>query len=365
VVSVVVPTRNERDNVVELVGRLHAAMAGAAFEVIFVDDSTDDTPDVVAGLSKDYSGTTTRVSLIHRPPQERGDGLSGAVVRGLRSAQAELVAVMDSDLQHPPEVLVALLEAAAGGEVDLVVGSRYVDTGEAGGLDGVVRKLTSRAAGTAARMLFPRRLASITDPMSGLFLVRRDALTPEALRPLGFKILLEIAVRSGQLRVAEVPFVFAERHAGESKAGLQEGLRFLRHLVRLRLSGSFGRMLGVALIGVTGLVVNTVALWTLHGVLGLGLTAAAVLSTQVSTAWNAVLSLVLVYRGRHGGAWWSALVTLGVVNNAALIFRVPLLHLLVGPAGLDYLWANVLTLLLAFGLRFMIVDRSMTRRATT
>jgi dolichol-phosphate mannosyltransferase len=340
-------------------------MSGAPVEVIFVDDSTDDTPAVIDALRQDYARTSTTVTLLHRPVAERSDGLAGAVVAGLRLARAGHVAVMDSDLQHPPEVLVDLLAAALGQDADLVVGSRYVEAGEADGLDGVLRKLTSRAAGGTAHLLFPRRLASISDPMSGLFLVRRDALSIETFRPLGFKILLEIAVRCGPLRVAEVPFVFAERHAGESKAGLKEGLRFARHLVRLRLEGSAGRMLAVALIGLTGLVVNTAVLWALCGALAFGLTAGAVLATQVSTAWNVVLALTLVYRGRTGRAWWSAVLAVALVNNVALLFRVPVLHLLVGAARLDYRWANVVTLLAVFALRFLIIDRSLNRVRTS
>ncbi len=359
--SVVIPTRNERDNVAPLLERLHAAMNGDAVEVIFVDDSSDDTPHVIAGLSDDYATSSTRVHLIHRPPEERGDGLAGAVVSGFRRATSEYVAVMDSDLQHPPEVLVDLLSAVRTSDAELVVGSRYVGDGHADGLSSGLRRFTSLGAGSVAHALFPRRLKSISDPMSGLFLVRRDVLDPDSFHPIGFKILLEIAVRRGPMKVAEVPYVFAARHAGESKAGLEEGLRFLRHLARLRLSGSWGRMLAIGAIGLTGIVVNTLALWVLISGLGTGLTVGALLATQFSTGWNSLLSLALVYRGRRGRAWWSSMLRIAAVNNAALLVRIPLLHLLVHTLGLGYLWANVLTLLFAFGLRFLIIDRTLTR----
>ena len=359
--SVVIPTRNERDNVAPLLERLHRALAGNPVEVIFVDDSVDDTPQVVEGLSSDYASSSTRVRLIHRPRADRADGLAGAVVSGFRRASSEYVAVMDSDLQHPPEVLSDLLSAACTSDAELVVGSRYVGDGDADGLSSSFRRFTSLGAGSVAHALFPRRLKSISDPMSGLFLVRRDVLDPDSFHPIGFKILLEIAVRRGPLKVAEVPYVFGARHAGQSKAGLEEGLRFLRHLARLRLSGSWGRMLSVGAIGVTGLAVNTFALWLLISGLGMGLTFGALLATQVSTGWNALLSLGLVYRGRRGRAWWSSMLKIAVVNNVALLVRIPLLHLLVLGMGFGYLWANLVTLLLAFGLRFLIVDRSLTR----
>ena len=225
--SVVIPTRNERDNVAPLLERLHGALAGNPVEVIFVDDSSDDTPQVVERLSSDYASSSTLVRLIHRRREDRGDGLAGAVVSGFRRASSEYVAVMDSDLQHPPEVLNDLLSAACASDAELVVGSRYIGDGDADGLSSSLRRFTSLGTGSVAHALFPRRLKSISDPMSGLFLVRRDVLNPDSFHPIGFKILLEIAVRRGPLKVAEVPYVFAARHAGESKAGLAEGLRFL------------------------------------------------------------------------------------------------------------------------------------------
>ncbi len=162
--------------------------------------------------------------------------------------------------------------------------------------------------------------------MSGLFLIRRDALDAGSFRPLGFKILLEIAVRTRGLRVVEVPYTFAERRAGESKASLREGIRFARHLVRLRLAGAFGRALGVGVIGLTGIAINTAALWAFVGILGLGLTLGAVLSTQVSTTWNSLLALTLIYRGRSRRAWAMAFLAMALVNNLALLLRIPALH---------------------------------------
>jgi dolichol-phosphate mannosyltransferase len=85
-------------------------------------------------------------------------------------------------------------------------------------------------------MVFPRRLHDVSDPMSGFFAVRSEALNAEVLRPLGYKILLELIVRCRIKRITEVPYQFQDRFAGESKASLTEGLRFLRHLMVLRLS---------------------------------------------------------------------------------------------------------------------------------
>ncbi|HEY1178342.1 MAG TPA: glycosyltransferase, partial [Phytomonospora sp.] len=175
-VSIVVPTRNERDNVGPLLHRLHAALGGTPAEVVFVDDSDDDTPEVVRETAGAYEGTATEVALVHRTRDERAGGLSGAVVSGFRAARAPWVVVMDADLQHPPEVVPDLLAAAVEGAADLVVGSRYVGDGDADGLSSWTRSLVSLGSGRLSKAFFPRRLKDISDPMSGLFLVRRAAL---------------------------------------------------------------------------------------------------------------------------------------------------------------------------------------------
>ncbi|HKP99769.1 MAG TPA: polyprenol monophosphomannose synthase [Actinomycetes bacterium] len=232
--AVLVPTRNEAANIEELLRRISAAVTGIPTEIVFVDDSDDDTPAVIRGVARRRGGGACRVSLIHRRDGQRTGGLGGAVVNGLGAADARWVCVLDGDLQHPPEVIPRLLAAAEGDRADLVVASRYCGTGRTDGL-GAARTLISTACGSAAKLLFPMRLHGVTDPMSGFFLVRRSAVRLDQLRPRGFKILLELLVRHGGLRATEVGYIFADRHAGESKGTLREGLTYLRSLAGLRL----------------------------------------------------------------------------------------------------------------------------------
>jgi glycosyltransferase involved in cell wall biosynthesis len=234
--TVIVPTRNEADNVEALLERVGDALAGVPAEVVFVDDSDDTTPDVIDTVvrSRRFAGDFV-VSLLHRPVGTRDGGLGGAVVAGLRLARSPWVAVMDGDLQHPPELLTKMLQTAETENATLVVASRYREGGDTAGLAGSTRTAVSIAASAVAKATFPRVLRSVTDPMSGFFMFRRDAVDPNTLRPRGFKILMEIAVRTPSLRVAEVPYVFGERFAGESKANSREGVRYLRHLGRLRV----------------------------------------------------------------------------------------------------------------------------------
>lgn len=231
--SVIIPTRNEESSVRPLVERLELVLDDLSHEVIFVDDSDDSTPKVIAELVGAAGIGEHGVTLLHRPAGDREGGLAGAVVRGLEVARGEWVCVMDADLQHPPELIPTLLHQAQQPGSGIAVASRYQIGGSADGLQ-PGRNFVSRGAATLARSLFPRALRGLSDPMSGFFVFRRDGVDPHDLRPVGFKILLEIVLRAPRLRVTEVPYEFGERYAGQSKASTREGISYVRHLARLR-----------------------------------------------------------------------------------------------------------------------------------
>jgi len=232
VISLVIPTFNESANIGELLARLTEALpAQAPCEVIFVDDSSDDTPAVITEAARH---SRQAVSVHHR--ESPAGGLGGAVALGLRHARAPWIVVMDADLQHPPALVPDLIAAGERAGADLVVATRYAGGGSRAGLDGGFRKFASGGSTALAKTVFPRRLRDVSDPMSGFFAVRATALDAGVLRPLGYKILLELVVRCRLRQVAEVPYQFQDRFAGESKANFGEGLRFLRHLMVLRVS---------------------------------------------------------------------------------------------------------------------------------
>ncbi len=368
--SVIVPTRNEAENVPALLARLGPAVAPLSAEILFVDDSDDDTPSTVM----EHSGSCpVPVRLLHRPPGERRGGLSSAVIAGARAARGEWVLVMDGDLQHPPEAAAALVSTAMRHDTDIVVGTRYAAGGSRDGLGGASRVVTSSSASKLSKTLFPRRLATITDPMSGLFAFRAAAVDLDRLNPIGFKILLELLVRHPAARVAEVVYDFAPRAAGTSKASLQEGFLFLRHLARLRRERLVGqlrqrpastqerarqaaRMTAFGLVGLSGIAVNTFALWAFYHLLGLHHLVGAALATQLSTGWNFVLVDQLVYRRRGNGTPGSRALRFFGMNNLLLLARLPLMELLV-QTGLGVLLSNAVTLVLLFVVRFFLSDR--------
>jgi dolichol-phosphate mannosyltransferase len=344
--SIVVPTKNELGNVAELVARLEAVAPSVAMEMIFVDASTDSTPQAIAEAAW---RSEREIVLLRQSPQPRCSGLGGAVVQGLRAARGRWVCVMDADLQHPPELIVELLEQADSRDLDLVVASRYCEQGSAGSF-GWARALASHSTTSAARCLFPRRLRNITDPMSGFFLVRREAIDVDALHPRGFKILLELLIRNPGLRTAEVSFTFGERHAGRSKATIREGLRYLELLARLRLA-RFG------IVGASGLVVNTLLLAILTDVVGLFYVVSAVIATQGSTLWNFCFTELWVFADRDAKRRRSTRMALFfLMNNAALLIRGPLLVLLTSGLGIHYVISNVLSLVGLTLVRFALAD---------
>ncbi|MBN9182636.1 MAG: glycosyltransferase, partial [Microbacterium sp.] len=185
--SIVVPTYNESPNVAELVRRVGLAVQGIDAEMIFVDDSTDDTPDEVRRAAVT---ATLPVRVIHR--EDPVGGLGGAVIEGFAAAESDVCVVMDGDLQHPPADIPELYRRYRAGDVDLVVASRYTDDGSAQGLADRSRVMVSRLSTALTRAMFPIRLKAVSDPMTGFFLIDRRAVDLESVKPRGFKILLEI-----------------------------------------------------------------------------------------------------------------------------------------------------------------------------
>lgn len=352
-VSIVIPTRNERDNIAPLVAALGAAELPDPLEVVFVDDSDDGTAEAIEDVRR---RTGMDLRLLRRPAGKRTGGLGGAVLDGLRITSAPWVCVMDADLQHPPEAIPRLLERAFSAGDDVVIASRFCEEGNLEGF-GLIRRSLSRVSTVSAKAVFRDRLRHVTDPMSGFFLVRRDAVDPDALRPLGFKILLEILVSSRPLRVSEVPFVFGERHAGESKASAREAARYAQQLWRLRGRTFAGRFGLFATVGATGLVVNTLLLAGLAGGLGLYYILAAVLATQGSTLWNYVLTERWVFRrGRLRRRTSHRMAMFFLVNNVALVLRIPLLYVFTTLGGIHYLLSNILTIAILLVIRFTLAD---------
>jgi dolichol-phosphate mannosyltransferase len=285
--SVVIPTFNEGRNILELLRQLTEQLEpelGDDYELIVVDD---DSPDRTWEIAAAAAAVYPRLSVVRREAER---GLSSAVIRGWQIARGEVLAVIDGDLQHPPEVLPRLWKAME--EADLVVASRNV---EGGGVSdwSLFRRSLSRGAQVLGLLVLPDVLARVTDPMSGYFMVRRRAVERITLNPLGYKILLEVIGRGRIRKIEEVGYVFRERSDGQSKVTWRIYLEYVLHLVRLRFGNlSAIRFSRFAVVGASGVIVDMLVLFLLSDprALGFGLTrskiAAAELAMINNFLWN-------------------------------------------------------------------------------
>jgi dolichol-phosphate mannosyltransferase len=318
--SIVVPTYNERANIPILVERLAHVLAGCDWEVLFVDDNS---PDGTAAVARALGETDGRVRCMRRIGRR---GLAGACLEGMLGSQARYLAVMDADLQHDEGLLAAMLERLRGGNCDLVVASRYLGGGSAAGLS----KQRARAS-RVATMLVHRLLGiGLTDPMSGHFMIRRDAFEPlaPAISSQGFKILLDIlATKPGSLRVVELPSSFHERRHGESKLDSKVALDFAALLTaKLTNDAVSARFLLFCLVGTSGLVVHLLVLSLATQLAAIAFGAAQALATVCAITWNFVLNNMFTYRDQRLAGWrfltgllrFQVICAIGAVSNVGI-----------------------------------------------
>jgi dolichol-phosphate mannosyltransferase len=301
--SVVVPTFNERGNVLELVRRLTEQLRHVAWEVIFVDD---DSPDGTAELARSIACVDPRVRCLQRLGRR---GLSSACVEGVMSSSAPYVLIMDGDLQHDEAIVPHMLRALTTGEADVAIGSRYVDGGGVGQWDGS-RALLSRFATRLSHLVMP---PSLKDPMSGFFMVRRDVFLARArqLSALGFKILVDLFASGREpLRFVEIPYQFRNRHQGVSKLDSQVAWDYLMLLLDKWVGHLLPvRFIAFAGIGALGLFVHLLVLAALFKTGAWPFKSAQAGATLVAMAFNFTVNNLLTYRDRRlqGFHWWRGL----------------------------------------------------------
>jgi dolichol-phosphate mannosyltransferase len=213
-ISIIIPTRNEAENIVPLVSQIVAEDVPLR-EIVFIDaDSNDGTLDIIRSLATKYP-----IRLVKQNPAT--PGLAAAINAGAEAANGEWLVVMDADLSHPPERINDLLAPLRAGTADLIIGSRYVPGGSTPGWP-VWRRVLSRAGSALA---YP--LTGVHDSMCGFFSIARSRLLDLAAPAAGFKIAFEIIVRGRPtLRVVEIPIVFRDRTRGRSKMSIGVALRF-------------------------------------------------------------------------------------------------------------------------------------------
>ena len=323
--AVIVPSYNERDNVALLYEKVTAALKGLPFEFIVVDDnSPDGTAEVVKQMSREHQN----VRCIHRIGRR---GLSSAVVEGISATSAPYFAVIDGDLQHDETILPQMLEKAVAGD-HIVVGTRYSSGGQVGEGLSKTREAGSKLATRLSGLLTGK---SLSDPMSGFFLMRRsvfDEVAP-SLSSEGFKILLDIIVSAGrararrgkELRIGEVPYTFRPRHAGESKMSPLVVVQFLGLIVS-KLTGGLlpTSFLMFGLVGGFGVIVHMGTLWLAHERLNFNFVWAQTLAVVVAMTFNYVVNNELTYANKKLKGWkfWTGLLSFYAVCSIGALANV-------------------------------------------
>jgi dolichol-phosphate mannosyltransferase len=324
ILSIVVPTYNERDNISKLLARLDLVLNCINWEIIFVDDNSSDE---TWRLVRAFAARDARIRCLRRIGRR---GLAGACIEGMLASSAPYVAVIDADLQHDETLLPRMLATLREDRADLVVGSRFVIGANVDSLPGH-RLAVSRLASHIARRLFRMDVA---DPISGFFMMRRECFEPFAptLSIHGFKILLDIvATARGALRIVELPYNFRERLHGESKLDMLIMLDFLGLiLAKLTRDTVSVRFVLFSLIGAIGLLVHLAAMYVAIGAFGLSFTYAQIVAAIIAMINNFFLNNQLTFRDQRlagveivrGLVVFIVICSIGVIANVGVAFSL-------------------------------------------
>jgi len=347
-ISVVVPTYNEKENISPLVERIHAALQDIPYEIVFVDDnSPDGTGQVIQRLATLYP-----IQYISR---EKKDGLATAVLQGFAAARGDYVGAINSDLQHPPEILKALMDRLQNG-ADIVVASRYIP---GGGIKdwGLRRRLVSRGSTLMARLLLPK-LRSIHDPLSGYYLMRREVLPSADHHVPGFKILLDVLMQERDHSVIEVPYTFVPRRHGKSKLGMRQSMEFLWHIAAwFKKSGELVRFLKFLAVGGTGILINMGILYALTEWVGLYYLVSSVFAVEAAIISNFLLHDRFTFsnlRPAQPGRKFARLLKFNLVSVGGMALNVGILWFLTSVLGVYYLISNLIGIASVTLVRYLV-----------
>lgn len=352
-ISLIIPTYNEHDNIVPLVERLSRALFSHSYEIVFIDDnSTDGTAELAVSLKDKYP-----VKVIVRKNKR---GLASAVVDGISHTSGNIIAVMDADLQHPPELVTDLLKEIEVG-ADVAIASRYVKGGGCQGWS-PTRRLISKGAGFLAHLLLPTT-RRVSDPMSGFFMFKRGAVNDARLNPAGFKILLEILMLGKFQTVAEVPYTFITRERGTSKLNARQQISYLRHILSLmRRTGELVRFLKFCLVGGSGVGVNVGLYWLLTRFAGftpldnaaigniLSGNLALMISIETSIITNFTLNNFFTFADRNKKgvtAFLSRLLNFNLICLIGALIQIGVTNLLAVGFGLYDLFSLIIAIIVA------------------
>jgi len=334
-VSIVIPTRNEEKNIGKLLARI-AANVSTPCEAIVVDDSSDRTAEIAkANKAKVVKG--------------KGQGLGQAIIDGIETSSGDIVIVMDSDGQHKPSDILKLLKPILEEGCDMTIGSRYIKGGSNPGWS-LKRRIVSKVA-----CLLALPVTRVKDATSGFFAFRKNILQEVKLKPTSWKIMLEVLVKANPTKVVEVPIVFEERQAGESKFNSKQMIAYLKHLFLLVLY-KYQALLKFGVIGLSGAVIHFALLYTLTDIAHFWYIFSAILSIIAASTSNYILNHKLTFTDRqisnHLLGWVKYQAMSGITDGMYL----GLLALFVEIAGMWYMAGALLAVLIIYPVKFAVAS---------
>lgn len=359
-VSVIVPTFNERNNIRPLIERIDNSIKDLKHEIIIVDDNSQDgTGQVVRELSKNYP-----VRLIVRKNEK---GLATAVMEGFKNAKGDVYAVIDADLQHPPEKLAELIYEACNG-TDIAIGSRYAGGKESFGHFRIHRKIMSKGANIMAKVLVPK-VANVKDIQSGFFAMKKDVIQGVELKPTGYKILLEILAIGNYKTVKEIQYDFGQREYGKSKLGAIIIFDYLHHLITLTIrekeSKRFAKFLAT---GVAGIIFSVGLLWFMTDMMGIFYLVSGLISKELGIIFSFILSEFWVFNDRVESYMrtvkesTSRLIQFNINRILSIFIVTACMAIFTEFFGLNYLISNMIGIGIAFPFNYLVSNRQIWKK---
>lgn len=330
--SIIIPTYNEGDNISKIVDKINEVLNEKEYEIIFVDDSNDDTIQKLEFVS----GKNKNVRYFHRINER---GLATAVVKGFSEAKGEMIAVMDSDLQHPPEVLVSMLYAIEKENADIVLPTRFINGGTDGGLN-IFRKLISFIARNLAN-IFIKKLREFSDNTSGYFMFKKEVIEECEFDPVGWKILIEVLVKGRYTKVIEIPYEFKARGIGQSKMSIKEQINYIKHIIKLiKIDPVNLRFFSFCIVGLSGVFINLIIYFILVKLTN-KIEVSGFFSALTAMITNFILNDKITWRERKSTKITGRIIKNFITSIIGIGINILILFLLERYTKIHYILANI------------------------
>ena len=365
-VSIIIPTYNESENIIQILKSIGEHLPeDIATEALVVDDNS---PDGTGKIVEDYindtqNGTGYTIEVIHRKSKS---GLSSAILDGIQHSSGEIIVIMDSDFSHPPKIIPQLVEKIKTSKCDIVIASRFVSGGAINGWS-TKRKLISKTAKGIAKAGLG---VNESDPMSGFFAFKRKILDGIKFDAIGYKMLLEILVKTKGAKVKEIPYTFTDRTRGSSKLDSSTMLDYVKSVWKLyrygrkakvsdtrtsiRFISKAGRFYTV---GASGLLVNyIISLLFADAIIDFWYIHATIIGIAVSMSSNFILNKIWTFEDRNfeakktlaqygkfvGFSSLGALIQLGMVyilvDNYQFVYSIALILAVIIAASSNFIF---------------------------